>query len=154
MITYTAYMQTSAGILQIKTNEEFVTNTSFVDVLGEDSYNKPRILSEAQKQLEEYFSGRRKVFDLALFFQGTSFQENIWRTLLKIPYGKTVSYAEEAGLAGCERAVRAVANANGKNPIAIIIPCHRIIRSDGSIGGYSGGVWHKEKLLLHEKNNY
>ena len=154
MITYTAYMQTSAGILQIKTNEESVTNTSFVDVLGEDSYNKPRILSEAQKQLEEYFSGRRKVFDLALFFQGTSFQENIWRTLLKIPYGKTVSYTEEARLAGCERAVRAVANANGKNPIAIIIPCHRIIRSDGSIGGYSGGVWHKEKLLLHEKNNY
>ena len=154
MMNYTAYMQTAAGILQIETNETYVTYVSFVDVAGKDSEHKPEILMSAQRQLEEYFDGKRREFNLALYLQGTSFQNNVWQTLMKIPYGKTVSYTEEARLAGCERAVRAVANANGKNPISVIIPCHRVIRSDGSLGGYSGGIWHKEKLLLHEKNAY
>lgn len=112
----------------------------------------PDIFYEAERQLSEYFSGKRFIFDLPLLLSGTPFQTRVWETLMKIPYGETISYAEEAELAGCERAVRAVANANGRNPVAIVIPCHRVIRGDGSLGGYFAGTAYKERLLSLEKH--
>jgi O-6-methylguanine DNA methyltransferase len=99
------------------------------------------------RQLEEYFSGRRRRFDLPLDLRGTDFQKRCWQELLKIPYGETRSYAQIAQAIGNPAAVRAVGLANGQNPIAIIVPCHRVIGSDGSLTGYGGGLEVKRKLL-------
>ena len=101
-------------------------------------------------QLDEYLSGRRRDFDLDLCPEGTDFQKDVWSALLKVPYGRTVSYSELAKMSGHPNAQRAVGNAVGKNPIPIIIPCHRVIRSDGSIGGFSLGVDLKKRLLRLE----
>ncbi len=103
-------------------------------------------------QLEEYFSHKRKVFDIPLLMLGTDFQNSVWEGLIKIPYGKTASYLELAKNVGNEKAVRAVASANGANAISILIPCHRIIGSDGSLTGYAGGLDVKKKLLELESN--
>lgn len=110
------------------------------------------ILSQTEKQLSEYFSGHRREFNLDLDMVGTSFQKKVWNQLLKIPYGTTFSYLEISKQIDNEKAFRAVGNANGKNPFSIIIPCHRVIASDGSLGGYAGGVDRKIKLLNLEKN--
>lgn len=109
-------------------------------------------LTKTKSQLTEYFAGKRKKFDLPLLLEGTEFQKKAWKTLIKIPYGKTVSYKEQALLAGSEKAVRAIGSANGCNQIPIIIPCHRVIASDGGLGGYSGGLSVKTFLLKLEKN--
>lgn len=106
-----------------------------------------RILSDTVKQLEEYFAGKRKKFDIALNFSGTDFQMKVWRELSKIPFGQTVSYRDIAARIKNPKAVRAVGTANGKNPVCIIIPCHRVIAADGSIGGYGGGIPAKRQLL-------
>jgi len=106
-----------------------------------------------REQLNEYFKGERKDFDIPLDLVGTEFQKQVWLSLLKIPYGCTTSYAKQAELVGKPSAVRAVANANGKNKISIILPCHRVIGSDGSLTGYGGGIWRKKKLLEFEKKN-
>jgi len=108
------------------------------------------VLDEAFAQLEEYLEGKRKVFDLDYSPEGTDFQKDVWSALTRIPYGKTVSYAELAEMSGHAGAYRAAGNANGKNPIPIFIPCHRVIRSDGNIGGYSLGVDLKTRLLRLE----
>ena len=110
------------------------------------------ILSQTEKQLSEYFSGHRREFNLDLDIVGTPFQKKVWNQLLKIPYGTTFSYLEISKQIDNEKAFRAVGNANGKNPFCIIIPCHRVIASDGSLGGYAGGVERKIKLLNLEKN--
>jgi len=99
------------------------------------------------RQLEEYFAGRRRQFNLPLDLRGTDFQKRCWRALLKIPYGETRSYADIARAIGKPSAVRAVGLANGQNPIAIIVPCHRVIGSDGSLTGYGGGLENKRRLL-------
>ena len=99
------------------------------------------------RQLEEYFAGRRRQFNLPLDLRGTDFQKRCWRALLKIPYGETRSYADIARAIGNPAAVRAVGLANGQNPIAIIVPCHRVIGSDGSLTGYGGGLENKRRLL-------
>jgi len=101
-------------------------------------------------QLKEYFSGERKNFDLPLEIEGTEFQKGVWNELLKIPYGKTISYKELAVRLGDEKVIRAAASANGANPLPIVIPCHRVIGSDGSLIGYGGGLEIKEKLLVLE----
>ena len=106
-----------------------------------------------RKQLNEYFKGERKDFDIPLDLAGTEFQKQVWLGLLKIPYGSTITYGKQAELLGKPSAVRAVANANGKNKISIILPCHRVIGSDGSLTGYGGGIWRKKKLLEFEKGN-
>lgn len=108
-----------------------------------------RHLAQATKELDEYFQGKRQKFSVALDFKGTDFQKKVWRELQKIPYGKTVSYRQIAEKLGV-RAYRAVGNANGKNPLCIIVPCHRVIASNGGIGGYSGGLSMKKKLLALE----
>lgn len=106
-----------------------------------------KILSKAVHQLKEYFDGKRKNFDLPLDVAGTSFQKSVWRELRKIPYGKTCSYRDIASRIKNPKAVRAVGNASGKNPVSIIVPCHRVIAADGSLGGYSSGLEMKRKLL-------
>ena len=106
-----------------------------------------------ESQLEEYFKGERRNFDIPLDLAGTEFQKQVWLSLLKIPYGRTTSYAKQAELLGKPTAVRAVANANGKNKISIILPCHRVIGADGSLTGYGGGLWRKKKLLEFEQEN-
>lgn len=108
------------------------------------------IIEKCKKQLEEYFEKTRIEFDLTLKLQGTDFQKQVWEELLNIPYGKTCSYKEIAIRIGKPKAVRAVANAIGKNPIWIIIPCHRVIGSDGSLTGYAGGLEVKKELLSLE----
>jgi methylated-DNA-[protein]-cysteine S-methyltransferase len=101
-------------------------------------------------QLAEYFNGKRDSFSLTVNPQGTEFQKKVWKSLLKIPYGKTKSYLAQSKTLGDVKAIRAVAAANGKNPIWIIIPCHRVIGTNGSLTGYAGGIWRKKWLLAHE----
>ena len=101
-------------------------------------------------QLKEYFSGDRKQFDLLLEIEGTEFQKKVWNELLKIPYGRAISYKELAARLGDEKVIRAAASANGANPLPVVIPCHRVIGSDGSLIGYGGGLEIKEKLLILE----
>ena len=106
-----------------------------------------------KSQVEEYFKGERRDFDIPLELAGTEFQKHAWLSLLKIPYGCTTSYAKQAKLLGKPSAVRAVANANAKNKISIILPCHRVIGADGALTGYGGGIWRKKKLLELEREN-
>ena len=110
-------------------------------------------IEQLTSELDEYFKGKRKEFSVALNPKGTPFQRGVWEVLQSIPYGKTISYSEEADILKHPKAVRAVANANGKNPIPIVIPCHRVIAKGGGIGGYSGGLWRKELMLDLEQKN-
>lgn len=109
--------------------------------------NDHKVLKETEKQLKEYFSGRRKNFDLPIEFHGTEFQKQVWNELLNIPYGKHVTYGTQASKIGRPKAVRAVGACNGKNPISIIVPCHRVIGASGSLTGYAGGLSVKQHLL-------
>lgn len=113
----------------------------------------PEVLEDAVYQLNEYFNGEREQFNLKLNPEGTDFQQTVWKALQQIPYGKTCSYLELSKTLGDVKAIRAVANANGKNPLWIIIPCHRVIGSDGSLTGYAGGI-HRKKWLLDHENPY
>lgn len=138
------------GYLISSTDGISITSLDFIDSSTIiDNSNHPLLL-ELETQLNEYFNGKRHNFTLPLDPQGTPFQKEVWKTLQTIPYGETISYAQEAKRFGNPKAVRAVANANGKNSIAILIPCHRVIASDGTIGGYSGGIEKKEFLLKLE----
>jgi methylated-DNA-[protein]-cysteine S-methyltransferase len=107
-------------------------------------------LPEVARQLEEYFTGRRRVFDLPIRMEGTEFQRRAWRMLMEIPYGQTRSYGEQAKRIGNPNASRAVGLANGRNPIPIVVPCHRVIGADGSLTGFGGGIERKRWLLVHE----
>lgn len=111
------------------------------------------VIEQATAQLDEYFAGVRRDFDVPLLFAGTEFQKKVWKTLLTIPYGHTVSYGEMARITGMPSAVRAVAAAVGANTISIIAPCHRVTGSDGSLTGYAGGLEAKRFLLEHERGN-
>lgn len=111
------------------------------------------ILTKTKKQLEQYFAGKRTSFDVALDLVGTEFQLQAWRALCRIPFGKTISYGQQASNIKKPKAFRAVGSANGKNPIAIIVPCHRVVAGDGSLGGYSLGLKMKKQLLALEGVN-
>jgi len=111
------------------------------------------LIKKAGKQLDEYFSGKRKVFDLPLSFKGTDFQVTVWKALQSIPYGETRSYKELAEMTGNPKACRAVGMANNRNPIVIIVPCHRVIGHNGSLTGFGGGLDLKQQLLELEKNS-
>lgn len=115
---------------------------------GKDSPNE--LTEKAEIQLQEYFAGKRKVFDLSLEIIGTDFQKKVWLELLHIPFGKTISYLELSKRIGNTKAIRAVGHVNGQNPLPIVIPCHRVIGSNGSLTGYGGGLWRKQWLLEHE----
>ena len=110
----------------------------------------PEIFNEVISQLQDYFDGKRKEFTFAINPIGSEFQKKVWQELLQIPFGKTCSYLDLSKKLGDVKAIRAVAAANGKNPLWIVIPCHRVIGSDGSLTGYAGGLWRKKWLLEHE----
>jgi methylated-DNA-[protein]-cysteine S-methyltransferase len=151
MITYKAYYKSPLGPVEISGMQDCILSVDFVeDMLPQDA-DLPFCLKTCLKQIDEYFSGKRKEFLLKLDPQGTLFQRRVWQQLEKIPFGAVVSYREIASIIGKPKACRAVGSANGKNPIAIIIPCHRVIGSDGSLTGYGGGLWRKEWLIEHEK---
>lgn len=114
-------------------------------------FERTPLLLEAEKQLSQYFEGKRKKFDLPLLLEGTPFQIKIWQNLIKIPYGRTISYAELAEKAGNKKAARAAGNANNKNPILIVVPCHRVIAADGSLAGFACGTDKKKFLLALEQ---
>ena len=140
------------GDIFISADENFLLSVQFVNHnFIENKENK--IIRQTIKQLDEYFRGKRKKFELPLNPKGTEFQKKVWLQLMKIPYGKTATYKDIATLIGNSNASRAVGNANNKNPIAIIIPCHRVIGSNNKLTGYAGGLDKKEKLLNLEKNN-
>jgi methylated-DNA-[protein]-cysteine S-methyltransferase len=124
---------------------------------GEDSAQAisqaQAILDQSEKELKEYFLGQRQNFSIPLSPEGTSFQKQVWGSLQKIPYGETVAYGWQADKIGNPKAVRAVGTANGANPLAIVIPCHRVIRADKSLGGYGGGLPMKKFLLSLEADN-
>jgi methylated-DNA-[protein]-cysteine S-methyltransferase len=146
----TAYYKTPIGTAKIVGNENGINAITVMDQAMETSAEIPEILQDCVQQLNEYFNGSRKEFNLKLNPQGTDFQKHVWKELLLVSYGKTKTYLEQSKQLGDVKAIRAVASANGKNPIWIIIPCHRIIGSDGSLTGYAGGIWRKKWLLDHE----
>jgi methylated-DNA-[protein]-cysteine S-methyltransferase len=119
--------------------------------LAEAEPGSDAVLDEARRQLDAYFAGRIQRFDLPLAPRGTAFQERVWMALREIPYGTTCSYSDLAAALGAPRAVRAVGGANGRNPISIIVPCHRVIGADGTLTGFGGGIDRKRFLLTHEK---
>ena len=152
------YMSTPVGQLKLVAHE-----TALVAVLWQNENPKRVRLAElveqrdhpilcaAQKQLAEYFAGTRQQFDLPLDFEGTDFQKKVWQALLQIPYGETRSYKQIAVQLGNPKAVRAVGAANGKNPISIIAPCHRVIGASGKLVGFAGGLDNKQLLLKLEQ---
>ena len=146
----TAVISSPIGLLHITGDDEGVKEVTFLTDNEPISTIIPDSLSTCVAQLSEYFDGKREDFDLKLNPQGTEFQRKVWEILLEIPFSKTRSYLEQSKVFGDVKAIRAVASANGKNPIAIIIPCHRVIGSDGSLTGYAGGKWRKQWLLNHE----
>ncbi len=146
---FEAYYKSPIGNLRIISNECDIIKIEFTA----DFFKMKIIPAQIQKcinQLDEYFKGKRKEFSVGINPAGTEFQGKIWNLLIKIPYGKTISYLELSKQFGNEKAIRAIASANGKNPIPIIIPCHRVIGNDGSLTGYAGGLLKKQWLLEHE----
>lgn len=151
MQQFCAYFPSPLGILKIvcsgdAVNEIIFTEESEVVQKGFENI----VTSLAVKQLDEYFKGERKVFELPLAQKGTVFQQKVWDLLVQIPFGKTISYQQLSKQYGDAKAIRAVAAANGKNNLAIVIPCHRVIGSNQSLTGYAGGLWRKKWLLQHE----
>ncbi len=154
MENQTTYCKTLIGIAEITGDKNGIQSVSVIDddAISEEYLNQeiPKSLQDCVSQLKEYFNGERASFDLTVNPKGTPFQIKVWKELLNIPYGKTRTYLQQSKALGDVKAIRAVASANGKNPLWIIIPCHRVIGSDGSLTGYAGGIWRKKWLLAHE----
>jgi methylated-DNA-[protein]-cysteine S-methyltransferase len=150
LILETTYYKTPLGTAKITGDSNGIQSVSVLDDDIETSKEIPICLQDCVLQLEEYFKGKRDSFNLTVNPKGTKFQIKVWKELLNIPFSKTKSYLEQSKALGDVKAIRAVASANGKNPIWIIIPCHRVIGSDGSLTGYAGGIWRKKWLLAHE----
>ena len=146
----TCIINTSLGYAKIIGDIDGISSVTILDSEEKVTDIIPEVLEDCAIQLKEYFEGARKVFSLKLNPQGTDFQKQVWKQLEQIPYGKSISYLELSKQLGDVKAIRAVANANGKNPLWIVIPCHRVIGSDGSLTGYAGGLHRKQWLLNHE----
>ena len=144
-----AFLKTKLGYLEINGTEKGISKVEFIN--RKVSITRiPSVLKPCINQLKEYFSGERQEFELELDMEGSPFQIKVWNELLKIPYGTTISYLELARRAGDTKALRAVGGANGANPMVILVPCHRVIGSDGKLVGYGGGLKRKKWLLEHE----
>src|SRR5665647_2981557 len=156
------YYQSPVGLLKININDGMINEIIFSDNEneikagenkdGHDEKSKA-VIKKCQLQFDEYFSGKRFHFDLPVHQVGTPFQERVWIELEKIPFGKTISYLQLSQRIGNVKSIRAVGTANGRNKLSIVVPCHRVIGSDGSLTGYAGGLWRKQWLLEHE-NKY
>ena len=146
----TCYIETPLGYAKIIGDQDGITSVSIVDTNEDTSESIPESLLDCATQLKAYFNNKLKTFDLKLNPEGTDFQKKVWKQLEKIPYGKTISYLDLAKQLGDAKTIRAAASANGKNPLWIIVPCHRVIGTDGSLTGYAGGLHRKQWLLNHE----
>lgn len=142
------------GIIEIEGSETAIDGINFAErggIVNVPQQDTPQVLLTCAKQLHEYFIGERHAFSFPYTFKGTDFQQAVWHALPSIGYGETASYKDIAMAINNEKAVRAVGSANGKNNISIVVPCHRIIGSNGTLTGYGGGMWRKEWLLQHEQ---
>jgi methylated-DNA-[protein]-cysteine S-methyltransferase len=152
--SYSIDYDSPIGTLELVSNEEAVTSIMFVD--RDDDFKQPasvpQVLLDCYEQLHEYFEGKRQHFTFRYVYSGTPFQQTVWDSLTEIAYAQTASYQQIANTIKNEKAIRAVGSANGKNKLSIVIPCHRIIGSNGKLTGYAGGLWRKEWLLNHERN--
>jgi methylated-DNA-[protein]-cysteine S-methyltransferase len=151
------YYQSPLGLLRIGGTDTYISEISFVDHLEATDYPNagfqgpvtPMVI-QCIEQLIEYFQGQRRVFDFPVVQDGTSFQQRVWNELTAIPFGKTLSYLDLSRRLGDTKAIRAAASANGRNNVAIVVPCHRVIGSKRDLVGYAGGLWRKKWLLDHE----
>jgi methylated-DNA-[protein]-cysteine S-methyltransferase len=147
----TAYFDSPVGTLEIDASERGISSLYFLDkTIAATRPAGP--LKACFAQLKEYFEGNRRLFSLDIDLQGTDFQKKVWNELLKIPFGETISYRELSRRVGDVKAIRAVGSANGRNPVSIIVPCHRVIGSNGKLTGYGGGLWRKRWLLEFERS--
>jgi len=150
--TYRACYHSEIGPLEVVGNPKGILTITFVEKEFTPDRVLPACMKECLRQLDEFFKGRHQKFSVPLLLEGTEFQKTVWRQLQKIPYGQTASYGDVARAIGSPQAFRAVGNANNKNRIPLIIPCHRVIGSDGKMVGFGSGIWRKEWLLGHEKS--
>ena len=159
--TRVIYYESPIGLLEIRGGERGVSAVTFVDALApraprgarDGKGPLPAALADCLTQLDEYFRGRRRTFSVKLNLGGTAFQNKVWRALRAVRFGKTASYKDIARNVGNPAGTRAVGGANHSNPVSIIVPCHRVVGSDGRLTGYGGGLWRKEWLLRHEGND-
>ncbi len=150
--SYTFNYNSPVGIINITSDHQFITSITFKNS-NQPTTTSNFVIDNCIQQLDEYFSGKRIQYDLPIKLKGTEFQKNVWLQLLKIPFGTTISYLKLAQQLGDEKKIRAVGTANGSNNFCVVIPCHRVIGSDGSLTGFAGGLWRKKWLLAHE-NKY
>ena len=154
---YHMHYQSPIGTIEIISTDTAICSIMFSDEkqtqLNEQP-NLPKVIQDCYDELDHYFKGERREFTIPFVLNGTSFQQTVWNALLTIPYGQTANYQDIASAIENRKAIRAVGNANGKNKLSIIIPCHRVIGSDGSLTGYAGGLWRKEWLLQHEQRHF
>ena len=147
---YEVYHHTPLGFAYITADDDYITKISIRDEEHEAQPVTSPLLQEAIKQLDEYFAGKRLIFDFPISQPGSDFQQSVWQNLLQIKYGATMSYAALSNQMRNPLAIRAIAAANGRNNLWVVVPCHRVIGSDGSLTGYAGGLWRKQWLLEHE----
>lgn len=152
-LIYTTYYHSPVGLLKISGTDNYISEVSFYDKAQKaegKKKNLPPMIITCIEQLIQYFHGERRVFEFPIHQPGTPFQQSVWNELMTIPFGKAISYLDLARKTGDIKATRAVANANGKNNVAIVVPCHRVIGSNRELVGYGGGLWRKKWLLEHE----
>ncbi len=154
-----SYYQSPLGILEIRSSGNAISDILFINSWKGSKIDETKIvftepaspiIKKCRKELDEYFEGTRKHFSLNILENGTEFQKKVWKELCRIPYGRTISYFELSKRIGDTKAIRAVGTANGNNRICIVVPCHRVIGSDGKLVGYGGDLWRKKWLLEHE----
>lgn len=151
---YSAYYDSPIGRLLLEADDVVITKVHFMEDLQVTVSAPSPVLEKCMAELDEYFDGKREKFSVPVHAFGTDFQQKVWAQLLTIQFSKTISYADLAKQLGDQKVIRAAGSANGKNPIAIIIPCHRVIGSDGSLIGYGGGLWRKKWLLDFERKQH
>lgn len=147
-----SFIDSPLGWLAIESSAAGLRSVAFLDEKDAAADTGDALCQEAARQLKAYFAGKRKTFDLPLDASGSVFQLTVWEALLQIPFGETISYGGLSARIGNPKAIRAVGHANGQNPLAIIVPCHRVIGADGTLTGYGGGLWRKKWLLTHESS--
>ena len=147
---YEAFHKTPLGFVRVRANDEGIISISIRDEECTETPSDSKHVTLTIQQLDEYFAGTRTEFDLPLNQAGTEFQQQVWQQLLTIPYGKTITYGQQSQIMNNPLGIRAIASANGKNNLWIVVPCHRVIGSNGSLTGYAGSIWRKKWLLEHE----
>jgi methylated-DNA-[protein]-cysteine S-methyltransferase len=150
MEVYYTFLDTPIGCIEIMGSKHAIHSVRFDVVRYAENVTLPPLLLRCRMELQEYFEGKRKKFTVNTEQSGTDFQKLVWKKLMEIPYGKTITYQELARLCGDEKASRAAGNATARNQIPVLIPCHRIIGSNDSLTGYAGGLWRKRWLIEHE----